>query len=680
MSAGRLVCWIGVIVVGSLCSVCSLFAQTEPQAEPLAEALLPVIRLHAGEVAVAVKHLKTGESFEYRATEPMPTASLIKFPVMIEAYRQITAGTLKREDLLTLQESDKAPGSGILTTHFSAGMSLSLRDAIRLMMAYSDNTATNLVIGKIGLPATSAQMDVLKCPNTRLHAFVFRGETSIAPERSKQFGLGSTSAKEMVHLLELLHTNQLGTPEVCAEMHEHMLACQDKDRFPALLPATIKIAHKTGAVDAIRTDAGLMETPSGTIAICVLTAKNQDRRWTPDNAGNVLCARIARLVYDRFHPEGEEPDLSDPRELRVGDGGVWVEILQRTLNARLKPSPNLSVDGDFGPTTQKFVQQFQTAQKLDATGVVAEATWKALAPLITDDPVVPEPSVVNQEVLPRQPVDAICQPPLVSAKGWAIGDAVSGEVLFDGAGDQKREMASTTKIMTAYVVLKLAEKHPGLLDEVVTFSKRADQTPGSTAAVRVGEQVVVRELLYGLMLPSGNDASVALAEHCGNRCEPPAETPELKDPLLRFVAEMNRTATQLGLSKTHFMNPHGLPHAEHYTTPRDLFRLGVFAWQLPQLREITGTRQYGCQLKGPGGSTRNIVWKNTNKLLEIEGYQGLKTGTTTPAGACLVSYGERNGQALIIVTLGSSTEETRYLDTRNLYRWAWQQRGLTDGN
>lgn len=263
--------------------------------------LRPLIDTHKGEVAIAVKHLKTGESFAHRADEPMPTASLIKLPVMVEVYQQAQDGKLKLTDPVMLTNADKVPGSGILTTHFSEGASFPLVDAVRLMIAFSDNTATNLVVDKIGLPATAARMETLGFSNTKLHSKVFKRETSVFPERSEKFGLGSTTAGEMVGLLELLHAEKLVSPEASKAMLEHLKKCDDKDKFPRFLPAGTVIAHKTGSVNEARTDAGLIFSPSGPIALCVLTAKNEDKSWTPDNAGNRLCANVAQAVFSHFN-------------------------------------------------------------------------------------------------------------------------------------------------------------------------------------------------------------------------------------------------------------------------------------------------------------------------------------------------------------------------------------------
>jgi D-alanyl-D-alanine carboxypeptidase (penicillin-binding protein 5/6) len=226
--------------------------------------------------------------------------------------------------------------------------------------------------------------------------------------------------------------------------------------------------------------------------------------------------------------------------------------------------------------------------------------------------------------------------------------------------------------MTACVVLELAREKPAILDETVVFSRRADETPGSTAGLRVGERIPVREALYGLMLPSGNDAATALAEHFGERFAPPPDAPLTNDPLERFVAEMNRRAALWEMTDTRYVNPHGLTDDAHKSSARDQFKLAVRALSYPGLRDIVGTRQRGCRVEGPGGWRRDVVWKNTNRLLEREGYLGLKTGTTDAAGACLVSVGARDGRELIVVVLGCANSDARYFDTRHLFRWAWQ--------
>lgn len=275
-------------------------ADDEADSSALVERLTPLIKAHNGKVALAVKNLATGESFSLDADVPMPTASLIKFPVMIEAYRQAGEKTLDLNKMLTLKKADKVPGSGILTAHFSEGASFPLIDAVHLMIVFSDNTATNLVLEEIGLKSTADTMERMGYPNTKVHSKSFRRETSVFPERSKEFGLGSTTAAEMVRLCEALHKKELVSVPASEAMYKHMLACDDKDKFPRFLPAGTKVAFKTGSLDDVKTAAGIIVCGAGPVALCVLTKDNEDKRWVPDNAGNRLCADVARAVFDHF--------------------------------------------------------------------------------------------------------------------------------------------------------------------------------------------------------------------------------------------------------------------------------------------------------------------------------------------------------------------------------------------
>jgi beta-lactamase class A len=284
--------------------VCALFGTPiSAQDKSLGARIVPLVKAHKGKVAVAVKHLDTGESYFLDAEEVMPTASLIKFAILLELYQQAAEGKVKLTDMVTLHEKDKVPGSGILTYHFSDGATFSLRDAARLMMVYSDNTATNLVLDKTGIAPVGERMAVWGAPNTKVHAKVFRRDTSIAPERSKKYGLGSTTAREMVLLLEKVHKGELVNPDACKQMLDHMKKCDDKDKIRKFLPASVVVANKSGSVDDVKTDTGIMYLPGGPVAICVLTSRNEDKRYAPDNAGGVLIGKIAEQVYQYFKKE-----------------------------------------------------------------------------------------------------------------------------------------------------------------------------------------------------------------------------------------------------------------------------------------------------------------------------------------------------------------------------------------
>ena len=271
--------------------------------------LLPLVQAHKGRVTLMVKNLKTGETFAIDPDLPMPTASLIKFPVMVEAYRRAEAKTIDLQKTITLEKGDKVPGSGLLTTHFSDGVTFPLLDAIHLMIVFSDNTATNLVLDEIGLKSTAETMEKMGYPNTKIHSKVYRRDTSLFPERSVEFGLGSTTAGEMIRLCEALHKKELISTAASEAMLKHMAACDDVDKFPRFLPKGTKIAFKTGSVSDARTAAGIIECGSTPVALCVMTRKNEDQRFDPDNAGNRLCADIAKVVFDHYYAK-PAPDAS----------------------------------------------------------------------------------------------------------------------------------------------------------------------------------------------------------------------------------------------------------------------------------------------------------------------------------------------------------------------------------
>jgi D-alanyl-D-alanine carboxypeptidase (penicillin-binding protein 5/6) len=291
--------------------------------------------------------------------------------------------------------------------------------------------------------------------------------------------------------------------------------------------------------------------------------------------------------------------------------------------------------------------------------------WILLTPLIASlaaDPALPQ---APKDLPTKAPADKPDGPPVVSAKGWVIADGATGRVLWGANETEPLVLASTTKIMTAYIVLRLAADEPKVLDEVVTVSEKAAKTTGTGAKLKAGEKLAVRDLLYGLLLPSGNDAAVVIAEHFGPRFKGDGEA--------AFIAEMNRRAAALKMEQTKYFDPHGL--GKNHASPRDLARLAAEAMKDPAFRTYVGTRRHEGTVTGPDGrEMRTAVWDNTNRLLGIEGYDGIKTGTTNAAGSCLVGSGRRGGDHLIVVVLGATSNDSRYVDTRNLFRWAWSQR------
>lgn len=223
-----------------------------------------------------------------------------------------------------------------------------------------------------------------------------------------------------------------------------------------------------------------------------------------------------------------------------------------------------------------------------------------------------------------------------SASAAILIEANSGRVLYEQNADQKMLIASTTKIMTALVAIEECT-----LDDVVEVTQ-AHMTEGSSMYLKPGETVTVEELLYGLMLCSGNDAALALADCCGG--------------LEEFVQAMNDKAAELGMQDTSFANPNGLDDENHYSTARDMAVLAAYAAQNPTFRRICSTRT---------ATVGSRTMTNHNKLLsQVEGCIGMKTGYTKAAGRTLVSCAQRDGCRLVAVTLCDGND---WADHKSLY-------------
>ena len=227
----------------------------------------------------------------------------------------------------------------------------------------------------------------------------------------------------------------------------------------------------------------------------------------------------------------------------------------------------------------------------------------------------------------------------ISAEHAILVDGQTGRVLYEKAADEKSLIASTTKIMTALIICEQCN----VLDRM-RIPKEAVGVEGSSMYLREGEVLTLQELLYGLMLSSGNDAAVALAIYCGGTVE-------------GFAQLMNDKARFLGLSGTHFANPHGLDAPDHYSTARDLATLAAYAMKNPIFAQTVSTRSVRA-------AQRSLT--NHNKLLwQVEGADGVKTGFTKAAGRILVSSAVRQGRRLICVTINDGND---WADHAALYR------------
>ncbi|MBR2521821.1 MAG: D-alanyl-D-alanine carboxypeptidase [Coriobacteriales bacterium] len=228
----------------------------------------------------------------------------------------------------------------------------------------------------------------------------------------------------------------------------------------------------------------------------------------------------------------------------------------------------------------------------------------------------------------------------------------SGKVLWSRLPDEKLAMASLTKIMTAMVVLD-----KGNLNDSITVSKNAAKTDGSTAELRSGDVLTTEQLLYCMMLPSGNDAAVALAEHYGGRTD-------------GFVKMMNEKAKELGMDSTSFSSPTGLTDKGNYTTCNDYTKLVMYAMKNDTFRKVVAAKSFTYKSTSRG---YDIKLKNTNELLtRYEGMIGVKTGFTDKAGYCFVGAAEDSGIELYTVLLYCKSEEQRFNDCITLLNWGFK--------
>lgn len=253
--------------------------------------------------------------------------------------------------------------------------------------------------------------------------------------------------------------------------------------------------------------------------------------------------------------------------------------------------------------------------------------------------------------LPDQEVSAV-NTEGVTADSFALFDVTDKTVISQNQVFEKVYPASTTKILTCLIALER-----GNLDDIVTVPEDAAITVSgsSMADLKPGDQLSLRDLLYGLMVPSGNDAAVTIAKHIGGSVS-------------AFVALMNERAVELGATQSHFANPHGLPDEAHYTTVYDMYLIFNAALKEPQFAQFASTKEYTAEVTGADGTKRQVTWKNGNAYLAgkydmPEGYSivGGKTGHTNAAGFCLV-LGEKDeaGKQYISIVFKAPSYEALY--------------------
>ncbi len=276
-------------------------------AQPAAEAVRARVAGFDGTVSLYAKNLDTGEAFGLRESEPVRTASTIKLPIMAALFDAVARGQAKWSEPLTLRAADKVSGSGVLGTEFSSGVRLPLQDVMHLMIVLSDNTATNMILERFTAEAVNRYLDRIGLKTTRslrkirgdgnqLKAAEGWSEAGKLPENQK-YGLGVSTPRDMVTILEKLEKGELVSPEASKEMLAVLKRCQDATGIRRRLGG-MTVANKTGALDALRSDVGIAYSNGGRIAMAITVDGIPAIDYSPDNPGSLLIADLAKLLVD----------------------------------------------------------------------------------------------------------------------------------------------------------------------------------------------------------------------------------------------------------------------------------------------------------------------------------------------------------------------------------------------
>lgn len=272
---------------------------------------------YPGHVALYAKNLTTGASVNLDADRPVKTASVIKLTLMLQAMKQVRAGKLALTTPLSLTKANQVEGSGILQ-YLTPGLELSLQDAITLMITLSDNTATNLIIDRVGLAPTNAMLAQLGLRDTYFYKKVFLPPSGPVPADQKQFGLGKTTPREMAELVERIWRCDLGSRPLCLAMITAMREQQDRNMIPRYLdggdtsdglPA---IADKIGTLDEVRNDVALVYGKSGPMILSIFTYDNPDHSWGNDNQAEILVGKLAQTIVQAWSPAGLATAMAEP--------------------------------------------------------------------------------------------------------------------------------------------------------------------------------------------------------------------------------------------------------------------------------------------------------------------------------------------------------------------------------
>jgi beta-lactamase class A len=300
-------------------ALCANVATGQRASSSLADQLHAIVAEHHGDVALFAENLKTRETVAILADTPVQTASVIKLAILYEALEQVRSGKTHFGDKINLTKADQVPGSGVLL-FFDTPISITLKDALTMMIVMSDNSASNLVMDHLGIANVDARLAKLGLKDTYLYKKIFTPAPAemVMPADQQKFGLGKTTAREMASLMTKIVRCELAEPGTAAQAADQalcdvalkMLHVQFyRNAIPRYLdgmPGATgdSIANKTGSLNAVRNDVAAVSTKSGMVIISAFTFNNKDQSWGTEQEGELTIAKLARSIIQNWSPEG----------------------------------------------------------------------------------------------------------------------------------------------------------------------------------------------------------------------------------------------------------------------------------------------------------------------------------------------------------------------------------------
>lgn len=301
-----------LLILLALCA--SAFAATDTALQAKIETMAAQ---HRGKLALYAANLKTRDALAIDADTPVPTASVIKLPILVEAMQQVRAGRHRLDEKITLDKENVVQGSGILQ-FFDLPLTITLKDALTFMIIESDNTATNMVIDQVGIKDVNDNAARMGLKDTYLYKKVYKPATGPMPPDQKKFGLGKTTAREMAKVMQSIVDCDLHDAKLCQAMLYMLRNQQYRNMVPHFIETSDTseglslIGNKTGSLDAVRNDVAVVYSKTGPIVISAFTYDNQDQSWNNDNPAEILIAHIAKAIVDTWSPQGLAKDAQVP--------------------------------------------------------------------------------------------------------------------------------------------------------------------------------------------------------------------------------------------------------------------------------------------------------------------------------------------------------------------------------